>query len=629
VHPGDLAIDYGTSNTVALVRTLDGRTRQLLFDGSPLSPSAVYADPDGPLRAGRDAVRAARLDPSRYEPNPKRRIDEIEVLLGDRTFAVADLIAATLRRVRDEALRTTGQPPGRVVLTHPAAWGSARRATLLEACARAGLPAPLLVDEPTAAATYFAAHARVTPGQAVVVYDLGAGTFDVSVVRHTGAGFETLGYRGLDDIGGLDFDALLVAHAGRQLGPANAAVWQRILHPRDTADRRNNRLLWDDAREAKETLSRQQSVTFAVPVVGGDAMVTRAEFDALAGPLLTRTVDVTVATIQATGVRPEALAGVFLVGGGSRIPLVATLLHQRSGIAPTALEQPELVVAEGALAAAGGSRPAGGPGPAGRPAGAPPQRFAAPAQVPAPGRVQASAPVAPTAPARPTSPASPASPVSGGGQFTLPPASGRLVGGMPVSGAPMGGSPVSGGRPVSGPPVGGGRPPAFPPPAFPPPAVSSPAFPPPAPAHQTWPPPEPDAWPATSASDAWPGAPGALPQPSGPAPRPALGARLIWFAPGSTLLVIGFVLIGMDVATLAYVYWGLAAASVGFLGAAVDHVRRADTRWWAKILVTAVVGLATIQAISAMRSVALSYLLLALVVAIGPTTYYLVTRRRT
>src|SRR5918998_42697 len=95
----DLAIDYGTSNTVAVARGADGRSRHLLFDGSPLLPSAVYADPAEGMRTGRDAVRSARLEPARYEPNPKRRIDESEVLLGDQAFAVADLIAHTLRTV--------------------------------------------------------------------------------------------------------------------------------------------------------------------------------------------------------------------------------------------------------------------------------------------------------------------------------------------------------------------------------------------------------------------------------------------------------------------------------------------------------------------------------------------------
>jgi len=428
VSNGDLAIDYGTSNTVALVRAADGRTRQLLFDGSPLLPSAVLADRDGTLRIGRDAVRSARLDPARYEPNPKRRIDESEVLLGERVYPLAHLIAATLNAVWHEAARVSGGLPARVLLTHPVAWGPTRRAVLADACARAGMPAPTLVPEPVAAATYFAGlpNVRLRDGQAVVVYDLGAGTFDVSVVRRGPQGFETLGYNGLDDVGGLDLDALVVGHATGGLARSNPAAWQRLSQPRDADDRRHHRLLWDDAREAKESLSRQQSVTFPVPLTGTDALLTRGEFENMAGPLLARTIDVTVAAIRQSGLPPQGLAGVFLVGGGSRIPLVATLLHQRQGIAPTALEQPEIVVAEGALSAAGSPPRAGGPPNVGAWTGG-------------------------------------AAPVSGGPGAYGGPVSGSPYGGTPVSGAPLAGgvAPVSGGYgggPAGAAPVSGGAP---------------------------------------------------------------------------------------------------------------------------------------------------------------------------
>jgi hypothetical protein len=289
------------------------------------------------------------------------------VLLGERVYPVGALIAATLAMVRAEAQRVTGDLPARVLLTHPVAWGATRRAILSDACVRAGLPAPTLIPEPVAAATYFAAlpYVRIGSGQAVVVYDLGAGTFDVSVVRKGQQGFETLGYNGLDDVGGLDLDAVVVQHALGPLAQANQPVWQRLTHPRSTDDRRHHRMLWDDAREAKETLSRQQKATFPLPLTEGDAMITRAEFERSAQPLLLRTVEVTTEAIRQSRVPADQLAGVFLVGGGSRIPLVATLLHQRQGVAPTALEQPEIVVAEGALAVVygGGIRqPQQGPG---------------------------------------------------------------------------------------------------------------------------------------------------------------------------------------------------------------------------------------------------------------------------
>src|SRR5690349_22018311 len=94
-----LGVDFGTSNTVAVARWPDGRARPILIDGSPLLPSAVYAEPDGGLVVGRDAVHSARLDPARFEPNPKRHIDDGLVLLGERELPAIELIAAVLARV--------------------------------------------------------------------------------------------------------------------------------------------------------------------------------------------------------------------------------------------------------------------------------------------------------------------------------------------------------------------------------------------------------------------------------------------------------------------------------------------------------------------------------------------------
>src|SRR6266540_6707632 len=134
-----LGVDLGTSNTVAVLRGPDGRARSLLVDGSPLLPSAVYADPGGSLLVGRDAIHSARLDPARFEPNPKRRIDDHTVLLGDRELPVVDLLAAVLGAVARLTVEAVGfLPPA--VLTYPAAWGQPRREKLLAAASRAGWP---------------------------------------------------------------------------------------------------------------------------------------------------------------------------------------------------------------------------------------------------------------------------------------------------------------------------------------------------------------------------------------------------------------------------------------------------------------------------------------------------------
>src|SRR5256885_16521525 len=100
-----LGIDFGTSNTVSMLRMPDGRLRPLLFDGGTLMPTAVYLTAEGQLLVGRDAERHARGDPSRFEPNPKRRIGDRTVLLGDRELPVPPVVAAVLGPVAAEARR--------------------------------------------------------------------------------------------------------------------------------------------------------------------------------------------------------------------------------------------------------------------------------------------------------------------------------------------------------------------------------------------------------------------------------------------------------------------------------------------------------------------------------------------
>ncbi|XVU24438.1 Hsp70 family protein [Actinoplanes sp. CA-054009] len=341
-----LGVDFGTSNTVAVARWPDGRARPILVDGSPLLPSAVYAEPDGSFVVGRDAVHAARFDPARFEPNPKRRIDDGLVLLGEREVPVADLIASVLARVAEEWHRAVGPLLPEVTLTCPATWGATRRTLLAEAAAQAGLTRARLVAEPVAAATYFAeVLGRDVPiGSVVVVHDFGAGTFDASVVARTAEGFEVMAVDGRDDIGGLDIDAAIIEHL-------KTDEWQRLLEPTTPQERRARRQLWEEVRIAKERLSRTQSADFVVPLLDTEVHLTRDELEKLARPILDQTVRITKGMLDWADLPEGRLAGVFLVGGASRIPLVATLLHRELGEAPVVIEQPELVVAEGSILA--------------------------------------------------------------------------------------------------------------------------------------------------------------------------------------------------------------------------------------------------------------------------------------
>ncbi len=450
-----LGIDLGTTHTVAALSGADGRSQPLLFDASFLLPSSVYAETDGRLLVGRDAERSAKLDPTRFEPNPKRRIDDGSVLLGNREYQVGDLLAAVLRRAGDEAARVAGQMPARTVLTYPAHWANSRKSVLADAAGRAGLPAVTLIPEPIAAAMYFTTilGRHVPPGAALVVYDFGGGTFDTSVLRRRpDYGWEVLVSDGLNDVGGVDLDAAIIDHLERTLGVHDPELWHRLTEPADDNARRRHRMLWEEVRAAKEQLSRSSSAGVHVPLFDTDVYLTREEFERVARPYLERTVDLAANALQRAGVRHDQIAGLFPVGGSSRIPLVNTLLHHRLGVAPTLIEQPELVVALGSVLALG---PTPGPMPGGAfPAGAMRQPMSAGVPVstpPMPGPPLPSPPVPmPQPPMAGRPPAAPVSPSWG------------AVGAAGVGAAVASTSPMAGpSGPVSTPPTASSISPPF------------------------------------------------------------------------------------------------------------------------------------------------------------------------
>ncbi|TVT51770.1 Hsp70 family protein, partial [Amycolatopsis rhizosphaerae] len=347
-----LSVDLGTSNTVAVLSAHGMPPRVVEVDGSATMPSAVFAEEGGTLVVGRDAERRARLDPTRFEPNPKRRVDEQTLLLGTDVVPVNEALAAVLRRVFDETTRQLGgEQPDEIRLTHPAQWGPVRRNVLLSAARLAGARCPLhLVPEPVGAAAHFASFPGRTlaPGQALAVYDLGAGTFDVAVVGATQTGFTVLAEDGLPDLGGLDVDQALMVHVGREVSHRDPQRWQRLLRPESTADRRARRALQEDVKAAKEALSRHPQTEVPMPEPFADVLVTRGELEALVRPSLLRSVELLSRMIAVAGLTPDRLAGIFLVGGSSRLPLVGSLIAEKLGVVPSSLDQPETAVALGA-----------------------------------------------------------------------------------------------------------------------------------------------------------------------------------------------------------------------------------------------------------------------------------------
>jgi hypothetical protein len=352
-----VAVDFGTSSTCTAV-SVQGRAPQVVVvDGAPLLPSAVYLGGDGALFVGHEADRQAALDPSRFEPFPKRRIDEGQLLLGDAVIGVPDVISAVIGRAVTEARRLAAWAPADVlVLTHPADWGAARIEVLRRACR--GLAGQLLlVPEPTAAALFYGAEVSGPVGaEPLAVLDLGGGTVDASVVRpepgvpgRTGRRFQVLAARGDPSFGGADVDQLLLDWIGTRAGSADPAAWQRLTGGRELADRRRRRVLRADVCGAKETLSRHAYTDVPLPPPFPDAHVTRGDLEGLIAEPVRRCVRLLGATLDEAGVPARALGGVFLVGGSSRIPLVSRCVQEMLGVLPVLLDQPETVVARGAL----------------------------------------------------------------------------------------------------------------------------------------------------------------------------------------------------------------------------------------------------------------------------------------
>ncbi|MDA3647311.1 type VII secretion-associated protein [Saccharopolyspora indica] len=361
-----VSIDFGTSSTCTVVSVGGAEPQVVVIDGQPLVPSAVFAAADGTLFVGHEAERQAAVDPARFEPHPKRRIDEGELLLGSTVLKVGEVIRSVLQRAVNEARRFAGGAAvDLLVLTHPADWGSVRTGELRQAATGLGKEI-VLVPEPVAAAVFHSAGHGLPDGGALAVLDLGGGTVDASVVRKQGASFQVLATRGEPNFGGADIDQALLEHIGHLVSGADPEAWAKLVEGREMADRRRRRVVRQDVRGAKETLSRHTYTDVPMPPPFSDAHVTRVDLESLIAAPLGKAADLLLTTLREGQVQRQQLAGVFLVGGSSRIPLVSRLIHERTGVVPTTLDQPETVVARGALRAVrldpertGGLAPAG------------------------------------------------------------------------------------------------------------------------------------------------------------------------------------------------------------------------------------------------------------------------------
>lgn len=347
-----IGIDLGTTFTSAAVHR-DGHSVIVeLGTRSAAVPSVVLLREDESVVAGETAERRATTEPHRVAREFKRRLgDPTPLLLGGVPYAAEALIAQLLRWVIDQVEAREGGPAAAVAVTHPANWGPFKIDLLDQAVRRAGLTDVTFLSEPEAAVRHYASQQRVEPGSIIAVYDLGGGTFDTAVLRKVADDeFEILGRPdGIERLGGIDFDAAVLAHVSGVLGSAVSD-----LDPDDPTTLQALARLRLDCVEAKEALSSDTDavVPVMVPGTATEVRLTRTELEAMVRPALADTLSALRRAMDSAEVTAEDISAVLLVGGSSRMPIVAQLVSNDLG-RPVAVDaDPKHAVALGAATAA-------------------------------------------------------------------------------------------------------------------------------------------------------------------------------------------------------------------------------------------------------------------------------------
>ena len=369
-----VGIDLGTTNS--LVAYIDPQTGQPKCIpgpyGSTLCPSVVSLDADGTVVVGEAARRRLltqpertiysvkrlmgrgpadvkdelKLFPFRIEPSSK---NVIRVMLGDKVFTPPEISAFILRELKNWAEAHFGEPVDRAVITVPAYFNDAQRQATKDAGKIAGLEVLRLVNEPTAAALAYGLHEKQR-GK-VAVYDLGGGTFDISVLKlistTDGDIFQVLSTNGDTHLGGDDIDNLL-----------QAFVHELILQ-HDEIDFSPHGELAQELRKAlidvKHRLSEAESSMLRFPLPNGDVFThdfTRGALDALIRPVVDRTMGPVKQALADAQLKPADMDEVVLVGGTTRTPLIRRTVQEFFGRKPHTELNPDEVVALGAAAQA-------------------------------------------------------------------------------------------------------------------------------------------------------------------------------------------------------------------------------------------------------------------------------------
>jgi molecular chaperone DnaK len=342
-----LGIDLGTTFTAAATWR-DGHAEIVpLGSRSAAIPSVVLLREDETFLTGEAANRRGLTEPHRVAREFKRRIgDTTPILLGGVPQSAEALLSRLLRAVADQVIDREGGPPSVTCVSHPANWGAYKTDLLRQAVRMADLAGSIIyTTEPEAAAVSYAQQQRIEPGAIVAVYDLGGGTFDAAVLSKTATGFDILGRpEGIERLGGIDFDAAVFHHVRTAL-----AGKLEELDEDDPGAIAAVARLREECVQAKEALSADTDTTIPVllPNVVTEVRLTRSELEAMVRPALYGSVEALKRAIRSAGCEPDELHSVLLVGGSSRMPIVAQMVSSEFGRPVSVDAHPKHAVALG------------------------------------------------------------------------------------------------------------------------------------------------------------------------------------------------------------------------------------------------------------------------------------------
>jgi molecular chaperone DnaK len=343
-----LGIDLGTTNSAFAV--MEGGDPEIIVnaEGDRTTPSVVAFADDGERLIGKPAKNQAIQNPDRTIRSIKRHMGEegYTVEIGDDEYTPEQLSAMILQKIKRDAEEYLGDDVEKAVITVPAYFNDRQRQATKDAGEIAGFDVERIINEPTAASMAYGLDDE--SDQTVLVYDLGGGTFDVSILDLGGGVYEVVATNGDNSLGGDDWDEAVIDHLAAEFKNNHG------IDLRD--DRQALQRLKDAAEEAKIELSSRKETSINLPFITAtdsgpvhlEQKLTRAKFESLTGDLIERTVGPTKQALEDAGYSKDDIDEVILVGGSTRMPQVRDKVEEILGVEPKKSVNPDEAVALGA-----------------------------------------------------------------------------------------------------------------------------------------------------------------------------------------------------------------------------------------------------------------------------------------